>query len=101
MFQFFLWIIFIYIGNIKASCHRKLCIETWYSSKSFWILPIFFVWFFILKFSQYSQIKIYPRGQKVSIPPNWILLNIVKMASLQRDEKFLRKYEKCYLDEEK
>ena len=29
-------------GNIRTFWHRKLCMKTWYSSKSFWILSKFY-----------------------------------------------------------
>ena len=39
MFQFFLWI--IHIEDTMIFWHGKLCIKSWYSSKSLWILIIF------------------------------------------------------------
>ena len=35
--------IYIYIENIKTFWHRKLYMKALYSSKSLWILTIFFV----------------------------------------------------------
>ena len=42
-------------GNIGTFWHRKLCLKTWYTSKSLWILPIFLVWFFRPKPRWYPQ----------------------------------------------
>ena len=45
MYWLFLWVIYIYILEILEQVwHRKLCINTWYSSKWLQILSIFLVW---------------------------------------------------------
>ena len=36
----------IYNGNIRIFWHRKLCMKARYSSKSWWTLSIFLLWFF-------------------------------------------------------
>ena len=38
--------IYIYNGNIRTFWHRKLCMKTWYNTKSLWILTFFLVWLF-------------------------------------------------------
>ena len=46
-------------GNIRTFWPRKLCMKTWYSSKSLWFFSTFLVWFFESKMSWYPQIIYY------------------------------------------
>ena len=50
----------MYHGNIGTFLHIKLCIKSWYSSKSLWILMIFLAWLFW--------------AQNVLIPSTYMLL---------------------------
>ena len=51
-----LLVIYIYNENIQTFWHRKLCVKTWYSSKSLLIFSIFLVWFFDSKYCNTSQL---------------------------------------------
>ena len=77
MFQFVLWIMYRYIGNIRTFWNKKLYMKTCYSSKSLWILTISLVWFFW--------------AQNVSILPS---LNISQGAKCFNTPKLYTTHEK-------
>ena len=46
---------YMFNRNIQTFWQKTLCIKTWYSSKSLWILSVFLVWFFRAKMFPYPK----------------------------------------------
>ena len=72
----------IHIENIRTVWHRKLCMKTWYSLRSLWILSIFLVYFFWPKMFQHLQNHI-------------LLARIVLLIFLSRSNVLLTFYASC------
>ena len=72
---------YIYNRNIIIFCHTKLCIKTWYSSNSFWILSIFLVWFYGPKMfwdpTLYTTANIKSMEDEVLAVGEWIFLFVL------------------------